>query len=58
MPNNSVAMNPYVPPVASELCETFFFGASPLLDALPVSPGQEIPGVYSALFAFSIFFML
>ncbi|KAI0252424.1 hypothetical protein BJV78DRAFT_355488 [Lactifluus subvellereus] len=40
MPDHTVVMNPFVPPLAAELCETFFFG------------------VYTALFAFSTFFML
>ncbi|KAI0252399.1 hypothetical protein BJV78DRAFT_1352418 [Lactifluus subvellereus] len=46
MSNNNIAMDPFAPPLAAELCETFFFER------------EEIPGVYSALFAFSTCFML
>ena len=48
MPNGKVSMEPFVPPLAVELCETFLFGASLLLDTLLVSPRQGIPrGVLS-----------
>ena len=35
MPKHDEAMDPYIPDPAVALCETFFFGASLLLDTLP-----------------------
>jgi hypothetical protein len=35
MPSYNVAMDPVVPPLAADLVETFFFGASLFLDTSP-----------------------
>ena len=56
MPDYDAVMGALVPPLAAELCETFFFGASLLIDALPciteTGDSRAVHGIVCLLYFF------